>query len=91
MRIRGIKCCLWTLAGDLTITLGWTDADNLSIILETQMEKTISDEPFVYSEGILYYSKDADMILTSIELYGMEMTLVNVMIREFTMKSVSGV
>lgn len=34
--------------GDLTTVLGWTDADNLSITLATQMDKTIRDEPFVY-------------------------------------------
>ena len=65
--------------GDLTTALGWTDADNLSITLATQMEKTIRDEPFVYNEGILHHNEGVDLIPTNIELSGMEMTLVNVM------------
>ena len=39
--------------GDLTTALGWTDADNLPITLDTQMKKILQDEPFVYNEGIL--------------------------------------
>lgn len=73
--------------GDLTTALGWTDADNLSITLATQMEKTIRDEPFAYNEGILHHNEGVDLIPTNIELSGMEMTLVNVMSRESTMKS----
>lgn len=73
--------------GDLTTALGWTDADNLPITLATQMEKTIRDEPFVYNEGILHHKEGVDLIPTNIELSGMEMTLVNVMSRESTMKS----
>ena len=42
--------------GDLTTALGWTNADSLSITLETQMKKILQDEPFVYNEGILHYS-----------------------------------
>lgn len=73
--------------GDLTTALGWTDADNLPITLATQMEKTIRDEPFDYNEGILHHNEGVDLIPTNIELSGMEMTLVNVMSRESTMKS----
>lgn len=73
--------------GDLTTALGWTDADNLPFTLATQMEKTIRDEPFVYNEGILHHNEGVDLIPTNIELSGMEMTLLNVMSRESTMKS----
>ena len=43
--------------GDLTTALGWTDADNLPITLETQMKKILQDEPFVYNEGILHHEE----------------------------------
>ena len=43
--------------GDLTTALGWTDADNLPITLDTQMKKILQDEPFVYNEGILHTEK----------------------------------
>ena len=65
--------------GDLTTALGWTDADNLPITLDTQMKKILQDEPFVYKEGV-------DIIPTNIELSGMEMSLVNAMSREQTLK-----
>lgn len=73
--------------GDLTTALGWTDADRLPVTLATQMEKTIRDEPFIYNEGILHHEEGVDLVPTNIELSGMEMTLVNAMSREFTLKS----
>jgi cellulose biosynthesis protein BcsQ len=50
--------------GDLTTALGWTDADNLPITLETQMKKILQDEPFVYNEGILHHEEGVDIIPT---------------------------
>ena len=73
--------------GDLTTSLGWVDQDNLSVTLATQMDKIIRDEPFEAREGILHHEEGVDLIPANIELSGMEMTLVNAMSREFTMKS----
>ena len=72
--------------GDLTTALGWTNADSLPITLETQMKKILQDEPFVYNEGILHNEEGVDIIPTNIELSGMEISLVNVMSREQTLK-----
>ena len=72
--------------GDLTTALGWTDADNLPITLDTQMKKILQDEPFVYNEGILHHEEGVDIIPTNIELSGMEISLVNAMSREQTLK-----
>ena len=73
--------------GDLTTSLGWTDQDNLAVTLSTQMEKTIRDEPYDCHEGILHHNEGVDLIPANIELSGMEMTLVNAMSREFTLKT----
>jgi len=73
--------------GDLTTSLGWTDQDSLSVTLSTQMEKIIRDEPFEPGEGILHHKEGVDLIPANIELSGMEMSLVNAMSREFTMRS----
>ena len=73
--------------GDLTTSLGWTDQDSLSVTLSTQMEKIIRDEPFGPGEGILHHKEGVDLIPANIELSGMEMSLVNAMSREFTMRS----
>lgn len=51
------------------------------------MEKTIRDEPLEAKEGILHHEEGVDLIPSNIELPGMEMTLVNAMSQEFTMKS----
>ena len=73
--------------GDLTTALGWTNADSLSITLETQMKKILQDEPFVYNEGILHNEEGVDIIPTNIELSGMEISLVNVMSRELVLRT----
>lgn len=72
--------------GDLTTALGWMNADSLPITLETQMKKILQDEPFVYNEGILHHEEGVDIIPTNIELSGMEISLVNAMSREQTLK-----
>lgn len=73
--------------GDLTTALGWTEADHLDVTLATQMERIIRDEPFDCHEGILHHDEGVDLVPTNIELSGMEMTLVNAMSREFTLKN----
>ena len=50
------------------------------------MKKILQDEPFVYNEGILHHKEGVDIIPTNIELSGMEMSLVNAMSREQTLK-----
>lgn len=73
--------------GDLTTALGWTEADHFDVTLATQMERIIRDEPFDWHEGILHHNEGVDLVPTNIELSGMEMTLVNAMSREFTLKN----
>ncbi|MCQ4638699.1 AAA family ATPase, partial [Anaerovorax odorimutans] len=62
--------------GDLTTCLGWPNQDELPITLSTQIERLIRDEPFHCREGILRHEEGVDLIPSSIELSGMEMTLV---------------
>ena len=76
--------------GDLTTSLGWADGDGLSVTLSTQMEKIIRDEPFDCHEGILHHDEGVDLIPANLELSGMEITLVNAMSREFTLKNYLG-
>lgn len=73
--------------GDLTTSLGWTEPDNLPITLATHMEKIIRDEPLVLEDGMLHHEEGIDLMPANIELSGMEITLVNAMSREFTLKS----
>ena len=72
---------------DLTTCLGWPEQDNLAVTLSTLMEKVIHDEPVQPNEGVLRHEEGVDLIPSSIELSSMEMTLVNAMSREFTLRS----
>ena len=73
--------------GDLTTSLGWADQDNLPVTIATQMEKIIADKSLDYREGILHHEEGVDVIPSNIELAGMEVTLVNAMSREFTLRA----
>jgi chromosome partitioning protein len=71
---------------DLTTSLGWRDQDRLPVTLATIMENVIQDNDFDHFNGILHHEEGVDLVPSSIELSGMEMTLVNAMSREFTLK-----
>ncbi len=73
--------------GDLTTCLGWQDQDSLQTPLATIMEKVIRDEPFSVDEGILHHKEGVDLMPANIELSAMEMSLVNAMSREFTLRT----
>ena len=73
--------------GDLTTCLGWQDQDSLQTTLATIMEKVIRDEPFSADEGILHHKEGVDLMPANIELSAMEMSLVNAMSREFTLRT----
>lgn len=73
--------------GDLTTSLGWTYSDNLPVTLSDQLEKIIRDNPVNVYDGILHHQEGVDLIPANIELSGVEVSLVNAMSREFTMKS----
>ena len=72
---------------DLTTALGWPDSDALPMTLATVMDKMIREEEFEYYGPILRHDEGVDLIPSSIELSGMEMTLVNAMSREFTLRN----
>ncbi|MDD3362397.1 MAG: AAA family ATPase [Hespellia sp.] len=76
--------------GDLTTSLGFLDADNLSITLETLMKKVMKDIPFQPNEGILHHNEGVDLIPSNIELSAMEMSLVTAMSRENILKNYLG-
>ena len=46
-----------------------------------------SDEPFSADEGILHHQDGVDLMPANIELSAMEMSLVNAMSREFTLRT----
>ncbi len=68
--------------GSLTVSLGFTEQDKLSVTIATLMERVIEDEQILETDGILHHNENIDLIPANIELAGMEVTLVNTMSRE---------
>lgn len=72
---------------DLTTALGWTDPDNLQLTLSDQLERSIRDEPIDVGEEMLFHKEKVDLLPASIGLSGLEVSLVNTMNREYTLKN----
>ena len=72
----------------LTISMGWPRPDELDVTLSDLMKKVLEDKPIQPGEGILHHAEGVDLIPSSIELAGMEVSLVNAMSREKVLKQV---
>ena len=72
--------------GSLTASLGYTEPDTLEITLATMMGKLINDEEVEPTEGILHHEEGVDLMPGNIELFGLEVSLVNVMSREMILR-----
>lgn len=76
--------------GDLTTALGWAEPEKLQVTLSTLMENVIREMPLRQEEGILHHEEGMDLIPASLELSGMELTLVSVMNRENVLRDCLG-
>ena len=72
--------------GDLTISLGWQDNDNLEITLADKINSVITDNEFDKTAGILHHEEGVDLIPSNLELSSLEIRLVNAMSREVALK-----
>lgn len=66
----------------LTISLGYSRPDILPVTLSDILRKMLMDSPLLPSEGILHHQEGVDLLPSSIELAGTEVTLVNAISRE---------
>lgn len=73
--------------GDLTTYAGWYEPDKLNITLPDLMEQSMSDEPIRTKEAILHHKENVDIIPSNLDLSALEMSLVNAMSREYTMRN----
>ena len=89
LAMEGKKVCLVDIdpQADLTTALGWPDSDSLRMTLADIMEKTMRDEDFEHHGATLRHDEGVDLIPSSISLSEMEMSLVNAMSREFTLRN----
>lgn len=72
--------------GSLTISLGYPKPDKIQITLTEILNKAINDEELRADTGIIHYSESVDLIPSNIGLSGFEVSMVNVMSREFLLK-----
>lgn len=74
--------------GSLTISMGYPQPDALPVTLADQMMKVLNSDPIAPGEGILRHDEGVDILPANIALAGMEVSLVNAMSRETTLKRV---
>ena len=72
----------------LTISLGYSQPDQLSTTLSTLMVKAMNDEPIQPGEGILHHAEGVDILPSSIDLASMELRLISAMSRETVLRKV---
>lgn len=72
--------------GDLTTALG-VDPDSLNLTLGSQLERIIRDDFIVPGEEIIHHVEGIDLMPSNIELAGVEVSLVNAINREATVRN----
>ncbi len=72
----------------LTISLGYPQPDTLPVTLADLMGSALNSDNINPGEGILHHEEGVDIIPSSIALAGLEVSLVNAMSRETTLKRV---
>ena len=72
--------------GSLTESLGYQNPDELEITVATILHCEMNDLELPESYGILHHEEGLDILPANIELSGVEVSLVNVMSREYVLK-----
>ena len=72
----------------LSISLGYPQPDQLPVTITDLMKKVMLDKPITEGEGILHQKEGVDLLPASIELAGLEASMVNVMSRETILRQV---
>lgn len=70
----------------LTVSLGYSQPDELEVTLTDLLKKILLDELFQPTDGILHHKEGIDLLPANIALSGMEVSLVNAMSRETILK-----
>lgn len=73
--------------GDLTISLGWIDNDNLNITLADKLTAIMQEKNSNPFEGILHHIENVDVLPANLDLSAMDMSLVTTMSRETVLRN----
>lgn len=72
--------------GSLTVSLGYSQPDELDMTLTDLLAGVLMDKPTAPEQGILHHAEGVDLIPANISLSGVETSLVNAMSREKVLK-----
>lgn len=86
MEGKKVLCIDMDPQASLTIALGWQRPDDLNTTVATIMSKIMNDQELQPREGILHHQEGVNLLPSSIELSGLEVSLVNAMSRESILK-----
>ena len=70
----------------LSISLGYPKPEELPVTITDMMKKVVDEKEIQPGEGILHHEEGMDLMPSSIELSGMEVSLVNTISRETVLK-----
>jgi len=70
----------------LSISLGYPKPEELPVTIADMMKKVVDEKEIKPGEGILHHEEGMDLMPSSIELSGMEVSLVNTISRETVLK-----
>lgn len=73
--------------GDLTTCMGWYKQDEIPITLADLMEQSMNDNDIKINDAILHHDEKIDLIPSNLDLSALEMSLVNAISREYTLKN----
>lgn len=73
--------------GNLTISFGWREPDDIGVTIASLMGMVINDEPMEPERCILAHDSGVKLIPANIQLSALEATLVNTMSRESVLRS----
>lgn len=73
--------------GNLTISFGWREPDDISVTIASLMGMVINDEPMEPERCILAHDSGVKLIPSNIQLSALEATLVNTMSRENVLRA----
>jgi len=73
--------------GSLTISLGYSEPDEIDVSLVDVIEKVVNEEDIPEDYAIIPYRENVDLIPSNIELSAVEISLVNTMSRELVLRS----
>lgn len=73
--------------GDLTISLGWIDNDNIPITLADKLTAIMQEKELKPFDGILHHIENVDVLPANLDLSAMDMSLVTTMSRETVMRN----